>query len=142
MFMYVFSIVLIVASNIVYNISQKSTPEKANPFLALLLTYATAVVITSIAYFFYRPDEGFVAGFKQLNWTSVALGCSVVGLEFGYLMAYRAGWQISVGTLVANIALALALILVGYFLYSEDFHATKLLGAAMCIGGLILLNIK
>ena len=54
MFMYIFSIFLIVASNILYNISQKSTPEKANPFVALLVTYATAIVITSAVLIFQQ----------------------------------------------------------------------------------------
>lgn len=44
MFMYVFPIVLIVVSNIVYNVCQKSTPQNVNPFSALLITYLTAAV--------------------------------------------------------------------------------------------------
>jgi drug/metabolite transporter (DMT)-like permease len=142
MFIYVFSIVMIVGSNIVYNISQKSTPEKANPFSALLITYLTAAILTGIALLFYRSDEGYLRSFRELNWTSVVLGVSIVGLELGYLLAYRAGWNISVGSLVANIALAVALIPVGIFFYKEGFEVSKLLGVALCIGGLILLNIR
>jgi drug/metabolite transporter (DMT)-like permease len=142
MAMYVFSIVLIVGSNIVYNIAQKSTPEKANPFLTLLITYLTATILTIIALFFYKPAKGLLPSIKELNWTSVVLGISIVGLEFGYLMAYRAGWNISVGSLVANITLALVLILVGVFWYKEGFQLNKLIGAALCIGGLILINLK
>lgn len=52
MFMYVFSIILIVGSNILYNLSQKSTPEKVNPFLTLLVTYLTAAILTIIASLF------------------------------------------------------------------------------------------
>lgn len=142
MFMYVFSIVLIVASNIMYNICQKSTPNKANPFLALLVTYITAAVFTVVALLFYKTDKGLFQSLKELNWTSVALGVSIVGLEFGYLMAYRAGWNISIGSLVANIFLALLLIPVGILLFKERFELTKLLGAAFCIIGLILINKK
>jgi len=142
MFMYVFPIILIVGSNIVYNISQKSTPGKANPFLTLLITYLVAAIITGIALFFHESDRGILRSFKELNWTSVLLGFSIVGLEFGYLMAYRAGWNISVGSLVANIALAIALIPLGVLLYNESFELHKFIGAALCICGLILINIK
>ncbi|MFZ5592286.1 MAG: hypothetical protein ACOY81_10825, partial [Bacillota bacterium] len=83
MFMYVFSIVLIVASNTLYNICQKLTPQKANPFSALLITYLTAALFTAIALIFYKTDKGFVQAFRELNWTSVVLGISIVGLEFG-----------------------------------------------------------
>lgn len=142
MFMYVFSIVLIVASNIMYNISQKSTPQKANPFSALLITYLTAAFLSVIAYQFYKDDKGFFQSIRQLNWTSVALGVSIVGLEFGYLMAYRAGWNISIGSLVANIFLALLLIPIGILLFKERFELNKILGAAFCIIGLVLINRK
>lgn len=140
MFMYIFSIVLIVASNIIYNISQKSTPENANPFSALFITYLTAAFLTIIMFLFNKTDKSLVQSFKDLNWTSIALGISIVGLEFGYLMAYRAGWKISLGSLVANIALALILIPIGILFYKEGFDFNKLLGATFCVIGLLLIN--
>jgi uncharacterized membrane protein len=140
MFMYVFSIVLIVASNILYNVCQKSTPERANPFSALLITYLVAMILTGIALLVYKTDKAILKSFKELNWTSIVLGVAIVGLEFGYLMAYRAGWNISVGSLVANILLALMLIPIGILFYKEGFELNKILGAAFCIVGLILIN--
>lgn len=140
--MYIFSIILIVASNIMYNICQKSTPQKANPFSALLVTYLSAAILSLIAYLFYRTDKGFLQSFKELNWTSIALGVSIVGLEFGYLMAYRAGWNISIGSLVANIFLAVMLLPIGVFIFKENFSFGKILGAAFCIVGLVLINKK
>lgn len=141
MFIYVFSIVLIVASNILYNICQKSTPENANPFSALFVTYLVAAFITVVIFLLNKTDsKNLFHSFKELNWTSIALGISIVGLEFGYLMAYRAGWKISLGSLVANIALALALIPVGILFYKEGFNVNKIIGAVFCIIGLILIG--
>jgi drug/metabolite transporter (DMT)-like permease len=138
--MYVFSIVLIVSSNILYNLCQKSTPQRANPFSALFITYLTATFITILIFLFNKADKTFLQSFKDLNWTSIALGISIVGLEFGYLMAYRAGWKISVGSLVANIALALMLIPIGIFFFKEGFGYNKIFGAILCIIGLVLIN--
>ncbi len=140
MFMYVFSIVLIVASNVIYNICQKSTPDKVNPFAALLVTYLTAAILTAVVFLFHKTDKGIIDSVKELNWTSITLGIAIVGLELGYLMAYRAGWDISVGSLVANIILALMLIPVGILFYNEGFGANKIVGAALCIFGLIMIN--
>jgi drug/metabolite transporter (DMT)-like permease len=140
MFMYVFSIVLIVVSNIVYNVCQKSTPQNANPFSALLITYLTAAILTLITSLFYRSDKGFLQSFNELNWTSVALGVAIVGLELGYLMAYRAGWNISVGSLVANIILALMLIPIGVLFYKEVFTVNQIIGVFFCMVGLLLIN--
>jgi len=138
--MYVFSIVLIVASNILYNISQKSTPEKANPFSALLVTYVLAGLISVAAFYLSRPEKTLLQSFRELNWTSLALAVAIVGLELGYIMAYRAGWNISVGSLVANIILAIALIPVGIIFYHEGCSLEKILGVILCIAGLILIN--
>jgi uncharacterized membrane protein len=138
--MYVLSIVIIVSSNILYHISQKSTPGKINPFVALLVTYLVAAGLTLIALFFYKGEEGILDSFKSLNWTSVLLGFSILGLEFGYVMAYRAGWNISIGSLVANISLALMLIPVGVLLYKETFEIHKIFGAVLCIAGLWMIN--
>lgn len=140
MFMYVFSILLIVGSNVLYNLAQKATPSKANPFLALLITYLTAGTLTFILYLFNKADKGVLQSLKELNWTNIVLGVSIFGLEFGYLMAYRAGWKISLGSLVANIALAVILIPIGILFFKEGFGYNKLLGVLFCIIGLILIN--
>ena len=138
--MYAFSIVIIVISNIIYNICQKSTPESVNPFSSLLITYLTASFITVIAFLLFDTDKSLVQSLKELNWTSIALGISIVGLEFGYLMAYRSGWNISEGSLVANIILAIMLIPVGILFYKEGFALSKTLGVLFCLIGLLLLN--
>ncbi|WP_461205023.1 EamA family transporter [Clostridium sp. DL1XJH146] len=140
MIMYVFSIVLIIASNVLYNISQKSTPEKANPFVALFITYTIAAIVTIIAYQFNKGEKGFIQSALDLNWTSIALGFSIVGLELGYILAYRAGWNISVGSLVANIILAIVLIPIGVIFFKEGFEINKIIGTMICIVGLIVIN--
>lgn len=140
MFAYVFPIVLIVASNIVYNLCQKTTPQNVNPFSALLITYLTAATFTVLAGVFYKTDKGFMESFSKLNWTSIVLGVAIVGLEVGYLLAYRAGWNLGVGSLVANIILALLLIPIGILFFNEGFTLFQVLGAVLCIVGLILIN--
>jgi len=123
-----------------YNICQKSTPQQANPFSALLITYLTAALLTIISFQLYRTDKGFWQCLADLNWTSVVLGIAIFGLEIGYLLAYRTGWNISVGSLVANIILALMLIPIGIIFYQEGFGANKIIGVILCIVGLVLIN--
>jgi len=142
MFMYIFSIVIIVSSNILYNICQKSTPQKVNPFSALIITYLTAALLSLIAFYFYRGDKSLFESFNELNWTSAALGFSILGLEFGYLMAYRSGWNISVAPLVANSFLTLMLIPIGVLFYKEGFTLSKTIGVLFCIAGLIIISKK
>ncbi|AET66561.1 EamA-like transporter family [Desulfosporosinus orientis DSM 765] len=140
MITYFLPIVLVVTSNIVYHVCQKSTPQTANPFSALLITYLTAALLTLVAFPFYKTDKGFFQSFSELNWTSFALGVAIVGLEMGNLLAYRVGWNISVGSLVSNIILAVMLIPVGILFYKEGFALNQIFGVVFCLIGLILIN--
>lgn len=134
------SVAIVVLSNIFYHITQKSTPEAVNPFGALLITYLTAIAFTLVGMFVYRPEGGAVQVFKGVNWTSVVLGLAIVGLEIGTLLMYRSGWQISLGALAANIALAVLLIPIGIFLYHETLSLSKVVGILLCVAGLYFIN--
>lgn len=140
MLAYIFPIVLVVASNVFYNISQKSTPATVNLWVSLFITYLTAGTVTAIIYFFSRPTQPLLQAIKGLNWTSYLLGFAIVGLELGYLLAFRAGWNISVGSVVANIILAIILIPIGVIFYREGFEPNKMVGVVLCIAGLLLIN--
>jgi drug/metabolite transporter (DMT)-like permease len=138
--MYAGSIAIIVFSNILYNVAQKSMPEKINPFTALLVAYTVAAVITIILLLVFRPAEGILQSFQAVSWQSIGLGTAIVGLEFGFLMAYRAGWNISQGALVSTIILAMALIGIGIVFYKEVFTLAKGFGVLLCVIGLIFIN--
>ena len=138
--MYIFSIALVVMSNVAYHVTQKNTPQGVNPFGALLITYITAAIVTLISMAFYKSESGFLSSFNHVNWTSIVLGVAIVGLELGWLLAYRAGWDISVGSLVANIILAVTLIVVGLLFYKERLSLNKIIGIVLCGAGLIFIN--
>lgn len=142
MFMYVFSIVLIVLSSVIYNVCQKSTPQNVNPLAAMFVTYLTAGILSVIIFIFYRTEKGFLESIKEINWTNIVLGFSILGLEMGFLLAYRAGWNISIGATVANILLSVILIPLGVLFFKESFSLNKIFGIVFCIIGLILINKK
>ena len=70
------------------------------------------------------------------------LGIVIVGLEAGWIFAYKAGWQVSVGFIVQSAFLAVTLLVVGFFLYHEALTWNKLIGVAVCLAGLIIINYK
>ena len=65
-----------------------------------------------------------------------------MGLEVGFVYAYRAGWQVSVASIVQSSFLAVALVFVGFALYREALTWNKLVGVAICLVGLIFINMK
>lgn len=133
-------ILTVVASNTVYNICAKSTPKEVNGFASLSVTYAVAAVCSVLLFYAAGEHKSLAAELGGTNWTAWVLGLAIVGLEFGYLCVYRAGWNISTGHLTASITLACVLLAVGVLFYGEALTLRKVAGMAVCALGLFLLT--
>ncbi len=133
-------VAIVVLSNTVYHICAKSMPEGVNTFASLSVTYTVWAVVSVMMYFLTRQDTGLLAEYQKLNWCSFALGASIVGLEAGFLLMYKAGWSISTAQIVSSAALAAVLLLVGYFLFNEAVTPQKTVGIIICLVGLYLIN--
>ena len=141
-FSYIWPMVLVVTSNILYQICTRSTPKGVNPFASLVVTYLVGAVASAVLYFALGNENGLAKEFSKLNWAPFVLGIVIVGLEAGWIFAYKAGWQVSVGFIVQSAFLAVTLLVVGFFLYHEALTWNKLLGVAVCLAGLIIINYK
>jgi uncharacterized membrane protein len=140
MFLYIFPIGLTVISNVLYHIFLKVTPSNANPMLALLVTYVTAALTCLVILPFFPLATSLGQSLRQLNWASIGLGVVIVGLEMGFLQAYRVGWKISLLGIVSSSCVALILIPIGLLFFKEKVSLVNILGAIVCIVGLIMIN--
>lgn len=131
---------MIVASNVFYNLLTKAMPAHTNPFAGLVIAYLSAAGISLTLLLFNVQVKGIAAAFQSVNWTSIALGVSLVFLELGYIQAYRIGWNISVCSLVANISLAMILLVVGILFFHERLSTNQMIGMALCVIGLFFVN--
>jgi len=136
----VWPILLVVCANAFYNICAKSTPGGINAFASLSVTYLVATVLSIIMFFITANQKSLVAEISKANWTSLVLGVSVIALEFGYISIYRAGWKVSIASLVANIALACVLLVLGLLLYKETISLRQFVGMIVCVIGLFLIS--
>lgn len=139
MISYVWPIVLVVLSNTVYQICAKSVPEEINPFASLTVTYLVGAFICAILYYVLGTDGNLAKEYGKLNWAPFVLGIVIVGLEAGWIYAYKAGWQVSTGFIVQSAFLAVVLLFVGYFLYHEALTWNKMIGVIIC---LVILNYR
>ncbi|SHJ80155.1 EamA-like transporter family protein [Geosporobacter subterraneus DSM 17957] len=133
-------IVLVVLSSLCYHIFQKSTPATLNPIATLIVTYVCASVVSITSFFIFVPKANLIESLRAANWASLLLGFAVVGLELGFLLSYRMGWNISTAGLLSNTLVALLLIPIGLLLYKENFSFTGISGVLLCITGLILIT--
>ncbi|HZF14744.1 MAG TPA: hypothetical protein VE046_02260 [Steroidobacteraceae bacterium] len=129
-----------VVATVAYHLVLKLTPAGANPLLSLTVTY---VLVTTAFASLYAVMSGGVPlreSLHALNWTAVVLGVSIVGLDFGFLMLYRSGFDVSLGQLVTQSAGALVLLLVGVAFFQEKLSLANVAGIVLCVAGLWLVS--
>ena len=140
--MYYAAIVLTIASNVLYHIAQKLMPSAANPVLALLVAYLAAAAICALLLPAFPVGTSLPIALRQLNVASLALALAIVGLELGFLLAYRAGWSITTAGLISNTAVGILLVPVGVAFFRERPTLTNAAGILVCLIGLVLVNWK
>lgn len=133
-------IILVVAANTLYNIGAKLTPSEIHPFASLTITYFIAALLSIVLFFITSDSKNLIPEIQKANWTAIVLGISVVALEFGYLYIYRVGWNVSTGSLVANIILACVLLIVGVLVYKDNISLHQIFGMVLCVIGLLLVT--
>jgi len=142
MFLFYFSITLAICSSALYHFVAKSTPPNVNFTVSLLVTYAVAFVVTLIGFFFFPVTGGIKAELAKLNWASIGLAVAIVGIEYGFLLTYRAGWNLGIAAVLVNVVASLILIPVAIFVFKDKLTWVNIMGIFVCLIGLLMLNWK
>jgi drug/metabolite transporter (DMT)-like permease len=142
MFLFYFSITLAICSSALYHFVAKSTPANVNFSVSLLVTYAVALGVTLIAALLFPTDKGFFAEIKNLNWASFLLAIAIVGIEFGFLLTYRAGWNLGIAAVLVNVVASLILLPVAIIFFKDKISWVNIVGIFVCLVGLVMLNWK
>jgi len=139
---YIWPILLVLLSNTLYQICSRSMPVDINPLAALMITYTVGAVVSAVLYFALNRNTDLVREWTKTNWAPFVLGFVIVGLEVGFIYAYKAGWPVSMAQTVASSILAIILILVGRAMFKETITWNKVAGIMVCLGGIALINWK
>jgi uncharacterized membrane protein len=142
MLSYIWPIALVVLSNTLYQVCAKSVPEGMNPLASLTVTYLVGAAVSCALYFILNRNANLLREIRLTNWAPIVLGVVIVGLEVGFIYAFRAGWQISMAQIVSSAVLAVILIFVGSLLYHEAITWNKIVGIIVCLAGLVLINFR
>jgi multidrug transporter EmrE-like cation transporter len=131
-----------IVATVAYHLVLKVTPAAANPFLSLAATYAF-VTMAFVAIYAALPGTGSLRESVQLlNWTAIGLAVAIVFLDLGFLMLYRADFNVSIGQLVTQSAAALLLLLVGVAFFRDKLSALNVVGILLCVVGLWLISFR
>jgi drug/metabolite transporter (DMT)-like permease len=133
------TLALIVASLVGYQLAQRAMPTGANPFSVVALAYVLGIVACVLL----APRVGNPIGPADVvlltQWPIWALAGSVVGIEIGYLLAYRAGWPLGTTTGITYTASMVLLAVIGAACFSEGMTLRRSAGIVLAIGGVWLL---
>ncbi len=136
---YVWTISLAIVSQVAYHVGQKSVPRGATPFLVLAIAYAGAFLLCVVG----LAVSGSMPSAAQLRasagWPTWVLVVSVLGIEIGFLLAYRSGWPVNLAFAVASTASVVALALLGTTFFGNPLTARRALGLALACVSLWLL---
>ncbi len=136
----IWPISLVVISNIIYQICAKSVPEGMNPFASLTITYAVSTVACGILFFVLGNGANLLKEYGKMNWAPAVLGIVIIGLEAGWIYAYKAGWQVNTGFIAQSAFVAVGLLITGYLLFQEPMSWNKIVGTIVCLIGLAFIN--
>ena len=140
--LFYFSITLAVFSSVLYHFSQKEIPAGVHPIVSVVVTYAVSLLLCLVLLYFLRPSSGIWQAVKQLNWASYVLALSLIGLELGFLLVYRSGWNIGLAAVVVNVVASLILIPIALFVFRDRLSWVNIAGILVCLVGLVMLNWK
>jgi uncharacterized membrane protein YdcZ (DUF606 family) len=133
---------LAVGGNVVYHLSQKSMPKAANPLYVITIAYLVGIVLCVLSAFIYPNEKSFMETLRESNWAIFAMGASAFVIELGFLLAYRAGWNISTASVACSTAVTLMLIPIGLFMFKEHLSLRNIIGLLFCMFGPILVAKK
>ena len=132
---YVYSMLLVIAAQSLYQLAMKSIPGGSNPLTILVVVYGIAIGVCLVI----APVIGMpvtTADFRRLiGWPTTLLALAVVGIEVGYLLAYRSGWTIGVTYAFASGATVAILAVIGWLFFHDAIVLKRILGLALVILG-------
>jgi len=83
-----------------------------------------------------------MAELKKLNWASFGLAVGAVGIEFGFLLMYRSGWNLGIASVLSTVFSSLILVPVAVLVFKDKISWVNILGIFVCLAGLVMLNWK
>lgn len=137
---YGWPIALLVVAHTIYQISAKSVPDAMDPFAAVFFNYVVAAALAFCLWMVMGQDRSLTTQLSKMNWSPVTMAMAITAVEVASVFMYKVGWNISIGSTVANILTAIALAGVGVLIYKDVMTVNQLIGIGLCIAGLVVMN--
>ena len=139
---FILALAVAVTGQVLYHVTQKSVASGAHPVISLVVFYLIAALATLPLFWLFPVDGAFAAELGKLNWAVIGVALSIVLIEIGFLLAYRAGGELSTAFVTTAAVVAISTLLIGALFFDESFSAAKIGGVALCLAGIGLISLK
>ena len=136
------ALVIAVTGQVLYHVTQKSVAAGAHPIISLVVFYLVAAIATLPLFWLFPVAGTFADEIGKLNWAVVGVAISIVLIEIGFLLAYRAGGELSTAFVTTAAVVAISTLLLGAMFFGESFSMTKVGGVLLCLAGIGLISLK
>lgn len=133
--------VLMVGTYVAYQLLLKLPRADINILGFQALAYFIAFVAVTLLWW-RNPGLGSNRFAPRDVIVALLFGVTVVGLEYGYVSAYRLGWPVNTTGTMVTVATAVLLVPVGLVAFRENLSALNMLGLLLCCAGLWLVTIR
>lgn len=133
-------ILLMVSSELFYQVCARSTPAGIHPMASLSVTYAIGAAVAAAMYFALNRGGNLLREYGHINWATLVMGIVIVGLEFGTISMYKVGWTVSTGPVTKSVCTMIALTVLGVLAFHDALTTSKVIGVALCLAGIIFIN--
>lgn len=134
------AVAVVVLGQVLYHSVARGTKESTSPFILVAIAYAVGlcvVVATGVMSGQFAVHQ-LVARDSLIR--GLSLGIAVTLVELGYIIAYKRGLSIATGALSILAITTVALAPIGVLLFSERLSARLVLGAALAVVGVWLMQ--
>jgi len=136
---YIWTMGIAIASQVAYHLAQKAMPASVKPFSVLAVAYVLAAVLSVALAPLTGASLGAATFRGVLAWPTYLLALSIVGIEVGFLLAYRSGWSLGIAFAVASTASVVFLGIIGALWFGDALNVRRVLGLALAMVGAALI---
>ncbi|NJO69786.1 MAG: EamA family transporter [Bacteroidetes bacterium] len=134
------SMFVIILSIVSYQVLQKSISVNIHPVVSVIISYIIALIGSFLLLLIFPLKNDFYTELSKANVASFLVGIAIIGIEIGFLLAYRNGWKLGLAMPFTSSVSILVLTLIGFLFFKEQISPIKIAGILLCISGIILLN--
>jgi drug/metabolite transporter (DMT)-like permease len=132
------ALVIAVTGQVLYHVTQKSVSAGAHPVVSLIAFYAVAALLSLPLLWLFPLNAPLLDEFSRLNGAVYGVAASIVLIELGFLLAYRAGGSLSSSFVLTASVVTASLFLIGAVAFNEGVSVSRLAGIGLCLAGIWL----